>query len=181
MLGLGRIVLITTLALFCLSGLSDASSLTVGSPLFKDGEKMPRPASCEGGEHSPPLTVSGVPSEARTLAVIMTELDAPKGAAALWMAYNIPASGTVGVSENQPRARQMRGEGVQLTCAGAAGKPGYCGPCPPQGVTRRYLIEVFALDTALDLPETATKQQFLLAVEGHILARGKLTGKYSKK
>jgi len=62
----------------------------------------------------------------------------------------------------------------------ANGKLGYSGPCPPSGVTRRYLIEVFALDALLNLPENATKQDFLLAVEGHILARGWIAGKYKK-
>jgi Raf kinase inhibitor-like YbhB/YbcL family protein len=178
MRGSAKPLLFAALALLFWSGACAAATLTVSSPSFKDGEKMPRSASCDGGDHSPALSVSGVPSESKTVAVLMFELDAPKRPAALWMAYNIPAAATVTVAENQPKTRQMKGDGLQLSCA--AGKVGYCGPCPPQGATRRYLIEVFALDTALDLPENATKQQFLLAVEGHILAKGKLTGKYKK-
>jgi hypothetical protein len=178
MSGSAKPLLFTALALLVWSGACGAASLTVSSPSFKDGDKMSRGASCDGGEHSPALVVSGVPGEAKTVAVLMFELDAPKRPAALWMAYNIPAAATVTVAENQPKTRQMKGDGLQLSCA--AGKVGYCGPCPPQGATRRYMIEVFALDSGLDLPENATKQQFLLAVEGHILAKGKLTGKYKK-
>lgn len=178
MRGSARVVLLAALALLAWSGAWASGTLSVTSPAFKDGDKMARATACEGGERSPALTVSGVPAEAKTLALLMTESAPAKAAPALWMAYNIPASATVAISENQPHARQMRGEGLQLADAG--GKLGYAGPCPPQGVTRRYLIEVFALDTALDLSETATKQQFLLAVEGHILARGKIAGKYKK-
>ena len=175
-----RILLAAGLALILWSGSGTgfAASLTVASPAFKDGDKLPRALSCDGGDHSPALSISGTPSEARTLAILMTEPDAPKGGTVLWMAYNIPAAGAAVVSENQPRTRQMKGDGLQLP--GSSGKMGYSGPCPPPGVTRRFVIEVFALDTALDLPENATKQQLLLAVEGHILARGKLAGRSKK-
>jgi Raf kinase inhibitor-like YbhB/YbcL family protein len=158
-------------------GTGTAASLTVTSPAFKDGDRMPRSVGCEGGEHSPALAFGGVPPGAKTLAILMTEQDSPKAGTALWMAYNIPASASV-LTENQPKARQMKGEGLQLP--GACGKPGFCGPCPSAGATRRYVIEVFALDEALDLPENATKQAFLLAVEGHILAKGRLNAKFKK-
>lgn len=174
-----RLMLLAALVLA--GGIAHAQSqaLTVTSPSFKDQDRMPRPLGCEGGEHSPALAVTGTPSEAKTLALIMYELDAPKGGATQWMVCDIPAAPSVTVAENQPRTRQMKGhQGAQLAAAG--GRPGYSGPCPPSGVTRRYVVEVFALDTALDLPETATRQEFLLAVEGHILASGKLTGKYKK-
>ncbi|KAF0233593.1 MAG: phospholipid-binding [Desulfovibrionaceae bacterium] len=165
------------LALLLWSGAGFAASLTVASPAFKDGDKMPRSAGCEGGDHSPTLSIHGAPAGTKTLAILMTEQDSTKPGTALWMAYNIPGT-TATLPENQPRTRQMKGEGLQLQ--GPGGKMGYSGPCPPTGLTRRYVIEVFALDDALDLPENATKQEFLLAVEGHILAKGKLSGKFKK-
>ncbi|MFP5223758.1 MAG: YbhB/YbcL family Raf kinase inhibitor-like protein [Acidobacteriota bacterium] len=165
------------LALLLWSGAGLAASLTVASPAFKDGDKMPRSSGCEGGEHSPALSISGAPAGTRTLAILMTEQHSSKPGIALWMAYNLPGN-LANLPENQPRTRQLKGEGMQLQ--GPGGKLGYTGPCPPSGLTRRYLIEVFALDAALDLPENATKQEFLLAVEGHILAKGKLSGKFKK-
>ena len=154
-----------------------ATTLTVTSPSFKDGERMPRQAGCEGGDRSPPLQIVGVPDQAKSLAILMTEQDSHKGQQALWMAYNL-APTFISIAENQPKTRQLKGDGMQLHAA--SGKLGYSGPCPPSGVTRRYLIEVFALDALLDLPENASKQDFLLAVEGHILARGWISGKYKK-
>jgi hypothetical protein len=178
MRGVVRSIVFAALALLAWSGACAAASLTVASPAFKDGDKMPRAQSCDAGDHSPPLHVSGIPSEAKTLAILMTEQGDPKGSVTLWMTANIPAAPEVQIAENQPHTRQMKGEGVQLEATG--GKLGYRGPCPPQGVTRQTLVEVFALDTPLDLPENATREQFLLAVEGHILARGKLAGKYKR-
>ncbi|MFZ5427648.1 MAG: YbhB/YbcL family Raf kinase inhibitor-like protein [Thermodesulfobacteriota bacterium] len=176
--GFARAFLSGTLVLLASGGVAQAQQLSVSSPAIKDGDRMQRNLGCEAGEHSPALNVAGVPAEAKTLAVLMTELDAPKGGATLWMAYNIPAAPSVQIAENQPRGRQMKGDGLQLPASG--GKPGYSGPCPPPGVTRRYAVEVFALDTALELPETANRQDYLLAIEGHILASGRITGKYKK-
>jgi len=176
--GAAKAFILLALALPFSGGVSAAAGLTVASPAYKDGEKMPRALGCDAGDHSPPLRVSGVPAGAKTLAVLMTEQGDPKGPATLWMAVNIPAAPEVQIAESQPHARQMKSEGVQL--AAVAGKPGYRGPCPSQGLTRQTLIEVFALDASLDLPENATRQEFLLAVEGHILARGRLAGKYRK-
>lgn len=173
---MGRILGVA-LALLLMSGGGHAWALTLTSPNFKDGDKLPRTASCEGGERSPALAIAGVPEGTKVLALLATEMDGPKTRATLWMAANIPPK-TQSIAENQPHARQMKPEGVQLN--NSAGKMGFSGPCPPTGATRHYVFEVFALDASLDLPETATRQEFLLALEGHILAKAKLTGRYKK-
>jgi Raf kinase inhibitor-like YbhB/YbcL family protein len=59
-------------------------------------------------------------------------------------------------------------------------KTGYGGPCPPGG-THRYVFTVYALDSDATLAAGATKAQLLAAVRGHVLAEGKLTGKYSRR
>ncbi|GFK93589.1 Putative lipoprotein LppC [Fundidesulfovibrio magnetotacticus] len=177
MKGFARAAFLAALFLFLAGAEARASALSVSSPAFKDGERMPRQSGCEGGDRSPPLQVVGVPGEAKSLAILMTEQDSPRGQQPLWIAYNL-APTYISIAENQPRTRQLKGGGMQIALGNA--KPGYTGPCPPAGVTRRYLIEVFALDSLLDLPENATKQDFLLAVEGHILVRGWITGRYKK-
>jgi len=154
-----------------------AAPLSVTSPAFRDGDKMPRSVGCEGGEHSPALSIVAAPSGTVSLAVLMTELDPPKAGAALWMVYNLPPN-TASLPENQPRTRTLKNDALQLLAA--SGKMGYTGPCQNPGAFKRYAIEVFALDSMLDLPEGADKPTFLLAVEGHILARAMLTGRYKK-
>lgn len=170
-------ILLAALALLLWGGAAGARTLTLSSPAFKDGDKMPRSAGCDGGERSPALQVAGAPEGTQTLALLASEMDGGKARATLWMACNLPPA-TQAIAENQPHARQMKPDGVQISLPG--GKPGYSGPCPPTGATRHVMIELFALDTSLDLPESATRQEFLLALEGHILARAKLTGKYKK-
>ncbi len=161
----------------CASSPAVAAKLNVVCPAFRDGDKLARSMSCEGGEHSPAMSISGVPEGTVSLAVLLAEADQPRDAATLWMLANI-APNTQQIPENLPRTRNPKGEWLQF--AGTGGKLGYNGPCPPQGATRRYALEVFALDTTLDLPENATRQEFLTALEGHILARIRLTARYKK-
>jgi len=56
----------------------------------------------------------------------------------------------------------------------------YGGPCPPSG-THRYVMKLYALDTKLDLDPGATKQQMLDGMEGHIIQKAELTGKYKRQ
>lgn len=156
---------------------AQAAPLSVTCPAFKDNDRMPRSVACEGGERSPALAIDSPPAGTVSLAVLMTEMDPPRAGAALWMVYNLPP-GAASLPENQPRTRALKNDALQLP--GASGKMGYSGPCQNPGAVKRYAIEVFALDTMLDLPENADKRALLLAAEGHILARAMLVGRYKK-
>jgi hypothetical protein len=58
-------------------------------------------------------------------------------------------------------------------------KIGYGGPCPPGGI-HRYFFKIYALDKRVELTPGATKKELIKEMEGHILAEGKLMGKYSR-
>jgi len=53
------------------------------------------------------------------------------------------------------------------------------GPCPPDR-EQRYFFKLYALDTELNLPEKAAKQQVEKAMEGHILMKTQLMGRYKR-
>jgi Raf kinase inhibitor-like YbhB/YbcL family protein len=55
----------------------------------------------------------------------------------------------------------------------------YYGPCPPDR-EHRYFFKLYALDAELDLPEKATKHQVEGAMEGHVIAKAELMGKYER-
>jgi phosphatidylethanolamine-binding protein (PEBP) family uncharacterized protein len=59
------------------------------------------------------------------------------------------------------------------------GRTGYSGPCPPIG-RHRYFHKLYALDTDLGDLGRPTKAQLEKAMEGHILAEGRLMGTYEK-
>jgi len=170
----------------------DPSRLTIqlSSPAFPEGGMIPKTFTCDGSDRSPPLEWSGVPTSARALALICDDPDAPGGTWSHWVVFNlppqikairegvpadesIPEASTEGSQpgvEKLPKARQGKND---------FGKTGYGGPCPPSG-THRYFFRLYALDTRLELGPTATRAEVFKAIERHILAEGRLAGKYQR-
>jgi len=141
------------------------------SSAFEEGQAIPAQYTCDGDNVSPPLTVSEVSEQAKSLAMIVDDPDAPAGDWVHWLWWN--ASGaTAEIAENATPSGAMVGKND-------FGANGYGGPCPPSG-THRYQFKLFALDAALDLPETSGKAGLLSAMEGHILEQVMLTGTYSR-
>ena len=56
----------------------------------------------------------------------------------------------------------------------------YGGPCPPSG-THRYFFKLYALDTKIKLGTGATKAALEAAIQGHVLAKTELVGRYTRK
>jgi Raf kinase inhibitor-like YbhB/YbcL family protein len=108
--------------------LSSVAGLSVKSSVFEHNKPIPRKYSCDGEEVNPPLTVSGIPPAAKSLALVVDDPDAPRGTFDHWVVWNIPATGKI--EENTaPGAEGLNG----------AGKRGYVGMCPPSG-THRYFF-----------------------------------------
>ena len=143
--------------------------LTVKSTAFESNKLIPKKYSCDGNDINPPLSIEGVPKEAKTLALLMDDPDAPSGTFDHWVVWNIPRS-TVKIGENTVPGT----EGIN-----SARQRGYLGPCPPSG-THRYFFKVYALDTELNLGDNSSKKDVEKALQNHILAKGELIGLYSR-
>lgn len=145
--------------------------MDITSPAFDPGQPIPSKYTPFGEDISPPLIFSDVPAEAKSLALIMDDPDAPAGTWTHWTVWNIdPSSQGLGSAQKLPGSK----EGVT-----SAGYAGYHGPCPPAG-THRYVFKLYALDKVLDLPSAATADQLKSEIEGHELAQVELVGLYSK-
>jgi Raf kinase inhibitor-like YbhB/YbcL family protein len=145
------------------------ADLTVKSQAFENNMLIPKKYSCDGQEVNPPLTVQGIPNEAKTLALIVDDPDAPRGTFDHWVVWNIPPTGAI--AENCVPGT----EGIN-----SAGQQAYIGMCPPSG-THRYYFKVYALDAKLELkPEQTKKKDLEKAMQGHILAKGDLVGLYRR-
>ena len=57
---------------------------------------------------------------------------------------------------------------------------GYEGPCPPIG-KHRYFFKLYALDTLLPDLKRPTKAALEKAMQGHIIARSQLVGRYQRQ
>jgi len=152
-------------------------TLSVSSPAFKEGERIPSKYTCEGQDISPQLKWNGVPEESKSLALIMDDPDAPSGVFTHWVIFNLPPD-SQDLPEAVPSASQLPSGALQGR--NDFGRIGYGGPCPPPGYPHRYRFTLYALDKNLDLGAGSSKNQVLSAAKGHILAQGQLIGIYQR-
>ncbi|MFO1399151.1 MAG: YbhB/YbcL family Raf kinase inhibitor-like protein [Burkholderiales bacterium] len=158
----------------------EAKRLTVTSPALRAGAAIPMRYSEYAEGVSPPLQWTALP-EARSYALLMEDPDAkPVAPFVHWVAWNIPAATTrlpEGLQE-QPRLTEPEGLLQGLTTRGSIG---YFGPRPPVGDRpHRYVIQVFALDTMLELPPGADRDTLVAAMKGHVIGSGVLVGRFGQ-
>ena len=154
-------------------------TMQLTSTAFASGGEIPAVHTCEGPDHSPPLAWSGVPSGARSLALIVDDPDAPDPKAPKmtyvhWVVYNLPATDSE-LAEGAAQLPSGAGEGIS-----DFKRPGYGGPCPPIG-RHRYFFKLYALDTRLPDLRQPTKSRLEEAMQGHVLERAELMGTYQKQ
>jgi len=159
-----------------------ASSLTVESSAFWNDGAIPQLDSaatdgCRGRDISPPLRITGVPAGARSLGVVVFDVDANHGAGFVhWVAYGIaPATRSLPPGFGTTPRAFVGGEND-------AGTTQYYGPCPPPGdPPHHYQFSVYALTLApAQLPAGLTRAAFLRATAAHTLAVGTLTGTFGR-
>jgi Raf kinase inhibitor-like YbhB/YbcL family protein len=155
--------------------------LTINVTGYFDGGAIPAKFGCMGGQNSgvsPQIIWSGAPAGTMTFAVIFHDTDValPNGDDVLhWAIFNIPGSAT-GLPENVAKTATLPDGSVQLN--NIAGMPGFFNPCPPPPTTHHYILEVYAVDTKLDLPQTASRADLLKAMQGHVRAKGTYVGTF---
>jgi Raf kinase inhibitor-like YbhB/YbcL family protein len=156
-------------------------TLVLKSDAFDDGGEIPSKYTCEGENCSPGIYWLDIPPGTESLVLIVDDPDAPDPTAPRmvwdhWVLYNIPP-GLGGLAEGIAAAALPPGCGQGLN---SWGRVGYGGPCPPVG-RHRYFHRLYALDTWLPAElGTPTKDELLLAMEDHVLARAMLVGTYQK-
>lgn len=150
--------------------------LVVTSSAFKDGEMIPKKYSGYGENISPEINWSKPPIGTKCMAIICEDPDAPAGTWTHWVAFNIPHK-TQKLPENLP-SREVIEDGT-MQGLNDFKQVGYDGPRPPFG-THRYYFNVYALDTRVNTGYRATREELLKAMEGNILAKGSLMGRYKK-
>lgn len=154
--------------------------LTLSSVDFQHDGVIPSRHTCDGKDVSPQLSWTGVPANAKSLALIVDDPDAPDPAAPKriwvhWVLYNIPPDKyglAQGIAAKDLPAGTLQGKNDwQLV--------GYKGPCPPIG-SHRYFHKLFALDVVLPDLHEPSKAALEQAMHGHIIGRAELIGKYQR-
>jgi Raf kinase inhibitor-like YbhB/YbcL family protein len=141
------------------------------STAFTEGHEIPKKYTSDGADISPPLAWSGVPEEARSLALVVDDPDAPNGTWVHWLVHDLP-----------PSTNELP-EGTSTPPGGRIGvnswkRTEWNGPAPPKGL-HHYVFKLYALDRKLGLARP-TKDELEAAMAGHVLDEAKLTGTYQK-
>jgi Raf kinase inhibitor-like YbhB/YbcL family protein len=159
--------------------------LALTSSAFKDGDVIPDKFTQSAGPAaiSPKLEWTNVPNGTVTFALILHDPDVAlqkKTDDVLhWMTFNIPG-GARELSENIPAGSATLADGT-VQAKNLRGAVGFMGPgAPPAGPYHHYTFELFALDIKLDLSADASRADVLNAMQGHILGKGVLVGRFHR-
>ena len=129
--------------------------ISVSSPAFAAGGRIPQRFTCQGQDISPPLRFARVPRAARELELVMRDPDAPGGSFVHWQLTGIPPSTRSLAAGEIPSGTKIGLNDFH--------RSGYGGPCPPAGPAHHYVITVTARAGAA------------------VLGVGTLTGTYARR
>jgi Raf kinase inhibitor-like YbhB/YbcL family protein len=151
--------------------------LSVLSPAFQEGERIPVKYTCQGEDVSPSVAWGEPPTGTQSFTLIVDDPDAPGGVFTHWVLFNIP-SHSLELPEAIPTQAELPSGALQGR--NDFGRIGYGGPCPPPGSPHRYQFILYAVEQPLDLKAGVSKKQVLNAMQGHVLAEGQLMGTYQR-
>jgi Raf kinase inhibitor-like YbhB/YbcL family protein len=149
---------------------SSVATIAVRSPAFAAGATIPVRFSCHGSNTPIPLTWTGIPAGAASVALIMDDPDAPSGTFTHWVVFNLPATSRGITNGHLPAGAAQAQNG--------RGQAAYTGPCPPSG-THHYRFTVYAEPERLPLRAGALLPAALAAIKANPLSSGRLTGLFA--
>lgn len=157
------------------------SDFTLTSPDFADGDTLADVHvlsadfgfGCGGGNRAPILKWTEPPAGTESFTLTCYDPDAPTGSGFWhWLVVNLPAD-----------CRELSG----AIPAGAVetrtdfGKPGYGGPCPPEGHGQhRYIFTIHAVKGQLGVTPDTPAAQVGFQLNFNTLAKATLTGLYGR-
>ena len=157
--------------------------LTLTTTAFADGAEIPAKYTQSVPQPvSPKLQWTNVPANTVSFVLIVHDPDVAvqrnTGDVLHWLVINIPGAARE-LPEGVPAEAKMPDGMIQGKNQG--GVVGYRGPgAPAAGPHHHYTFELFALDATLDLGPDATRPDVLKAMDGHILGKGVLVGRFHR-
>jgi Raf kinase inhibitor-like YbhB/YbcL family protein len=168
--------------------------MTLTTTAWPDGGPIPAKYTQAGEQVSPALSWTNAPAGTVSFVVHMHDPDVSinrtSDTQVHWLAWRIPGTAK-GLPEGVPQGAEQPDGMRQISATG----PVYRGPgAPATGPQHHYTIEVYALDTMLDVqpsgPATDAKPQGVVAVEtranvfkamsGHILGKAVYVGLFRR-
>lgn len=150
--------------------------LEVTSRHFHSWDYIPSIFTCEGWNNFPAIKVTGIPSEVKTLALIVDDPDAPGKTFVHLVAWNIPILWNGAIIDENILVWSKIGINDFWTK-----KWGW--PCPPKGHgIHHYCFKVYWLNTDLDIHQDATKEDVLnkIDINTNLVAYWELIWEYER-
>jgi len=144
------------------------TSLSLRSPAFEPGGKIPALYTCYGSDISPPFTIAGVaPGTVELLLMITNNTDL---ITTNWIVAKIPPSTTAIDAGKAPSGS------IQIPTSSGSGN--YTGPCPEKKATYDFSLYTFDRPTNLNASSSLNDVANAIATATRTIA---LTGIYEKK
>ena len=150
--------------------------LMITSSSFENNGVIPIEYTGRGIDISPSLTLEEIDVKAKSIAIIMEDLDHPLVKDyAHWVIWNIPIQRII--PENIPHGESVLNGATQGV---GYGKHRYKGPKPPRFIKKphRYRFNVYVLDSILNLDSSSKKKELIIAMKGHIIQQGNIIGEF---
>jgi len=150
--------------------------LSLLSPSFADGKRIPDKYTRDQENLSPPLRWTGAPAGAQSFVLVLDDPDAPSGTFGHWGLFNTPADW-----DRLPESVETGPDkGSLRICRNDFGNNHYDGPQPPRGGgVHRYHFRLAALSLpSLNLPPISSVEDLWRAAEKHRLEEAILIGTY---
>ena len=165
-----------------------APAMVLTTTAWADGTVIPAKYTQAGEQVSPALAWSNVPAATVSLVLHMYDADASptKGTDTQvhWLMWNMPPT-LKGLPENVPMGATLPDGSRQISASG----PRYRGPgAPATGPLHHYMIEIYALDTKIDVPastapanpEIETRTAVFKAMAGHVIGKAVYGGLFHR-
>ena len=149
------------------------SEITLESSAFSNGEEIPKKYGYKFDNVSPPLKIGNIPSETKSLAIIMDDPDAMGAVGKIWvhwLIWNIEPTITE-ISEGSKPSGSLEGKTD-------FGEIAYGGPAPPDK-RHTYIFKLYALKSKLDLAEGSSKADLENAIKDQIISQTTLKGTFA--
>ena len=156
------------------------AEMAIGSTSFADG-KIAKVHACTkmgGKNQSPPVSISGLPSDVTHIAIIMDDPDAKSVAGKTWVHWNVFNIKAEGDGYSIDAAKKPNG-----LVGKNSGGSGYGGMCPPNG-KHTYRLAAFALKEEVKVKASGwsgkayTIEKFEKEFKNSILAKSMITGDF---
>jgi len=165
-------------------------AMTLTTPAWADGTPIPVKYTQAGEQVSPELKWTNTPAGTQSFVLHMHDPDVAINRGTEdqvhWLVWNIPGTAT-GLPEGLPQGGQLKDGSQQISASGAV----YRGPgAAANGPQHHYTVEIYALDTKIDVQPSTNSQAAAAAVEtrtivmkaiqGHILGKAVYVGLFHR-